>query len=76
MRVHHARSTMLVMLVLGPLLWMLGMPLPHVLLGALGGGRRQNDTRLEQKVRLTCQVRRREVFSVFFRKKLSPLWYT
>lgn len=34
---HRARSTILVMTLVGPLLWILGAPLPAILLGALGG---------------------------------------
>ena len=34
---HHARSTILVMALVGPLSWILGSPLPVILLGALGG---------------------------------------
>ena len=34
---HHARSTILAMAVVGPLLWALGVPLQGVLLGVLGG---------------------------------------
>jgi len=37
LHVHRARATVLIMLLVGPLLWALGLPLPHVLLGALGG---------------------------------------
>ncbi|MFQ6100223.1 MAG: glycerol-3-phosphate acyltransferase [Anaerolineae bacterium] len=37
LHVHRARSTILVMLAAGPLLWALGFPLHTVLLGALGG---------------------------------------
>ncbi len=36
-RVHRARSTILVMLLAGPLLWVLGLPLPVMLLGVFGG---------------------------------------
>ncbi|HOU15400.1 MAG TPA: glycerol-3-phosphate acyltransferase [Anaerolineae bacterium] len=36
-RVHRARSTILVMALAGPLLWVLGFPLPVILLGTLGG---------------------------------------
>jgi glycerol-3-phosphate acyltransferase PlsY len=38
LRVHRARSTILVMLAVGPLLWALKAPWPAVWLGALGGG--------------------------------------
>jgi glycerol-3-phosphate acyltransferase PlsY len=38
LRVHRARSTILVMLAVGPLLWALKAPFPAVWLGALGGG--------------------------------------
>lgn len=38
LHVHRARATVLTMLVLGPLLWGLGVCLPGVLLGVLGGG--------------------------------------
>jgi glycerol-3-phosphate acyltransferase PlsY len=34
---HRARSTILAMALVGPLLWALGSPLPVILLGALGG---------------------------------------
>lgn len=34
---HRARSTILVMTLVGPLLWILGSPLPVILLGSLGG---------------------------------------
>ena len=37
LRVHRARSTILAMCVVGPLLWALGMPVSGVLLGLLGG---------------------------------------
>ena len=37
LRVHRARSTILVMTVIGPLLWALGLPPPGILLGVLGG---------------------------------------
>ena len=37
LRFHRARSTILVMLTVGPLLWALGAPLHGILLGALGG---------------------------------------
>jgi len=37
LRVHRARSTMLAMCVVGPLLWALGMRASGVLLGLLGG---------------------------------------
>jgi glycerol-3-phosphate acyltransferase PlsY len=37
LRVHRARSTILVMAAVGPLVWALGLPPPGVLLGALGG---------------------------------------
>ena len=37
LHVHRARSTILVMLAIGPLLWLLKMDLPGVLLGVLGG---------------------------------------
>ena len=36
-RCHRARTTILAMLAVGPLLWLLGMPPHGVLLGALGG---------------------------------------
>jgi glycerol-3-phosphate acyltransferase PlsY len=36
-RVHRARSTILVILLAGPLLWALGLPLPIILLGVFGG---------------------------------------
>lgn len=35
--VHRARTTILVMLLVGPLLWLLGLPLHGILLGVLGG---------------------------------------
>jgi glycerol-3-phosphate acyltransferase PlsY len=38
LRVHRARSTILVMLAVGPLLWALKAPWPAVWLGALSGG--------------------------------------
>jgi len=34
---HRARSTILAMVLVGPLLWAFGSPLPIILLGALGG---------------------------------------
>jgi glycerol-3-phosphate acyltransferase PlsY len=37
LHLHRARSTILAVVAVGPLLWALGMPLPGVLLGALGG---------------------------------------
>ena len=37
LRVHRARSTILVMAAAGPLLWVLGLPLPCILLGMVGG---------------------------------------
>jgi glycerol-3-phosphate acyltransferase PlsY len=37
LRFHRARSTIMVMLAVGPLLWGLGAPLHGILLGALGG---------------------------------------
>jgi glycerol-3-phosphate acyltransferase PlsY len=37
LHVHRARSTILVMVLVGPLLWVLGSPLAVILLGALGG---------------------------------------
>ena len=37
LRIHRARSTILVMAVVGPLLWALGLPPPGILLGILGG---------------------------------------
>ncbi len=37
LRFHRARSTILAMLAVGPLLWALGAPLHGILLGALGG---------------------------------------
>jgi len=37
LHVHRARATILVMLAVGPLLWALGLGLPAILLGALGG---------------------------------------
>jgi glycerol-3-phosphate acyltransferase PlsY len=37
LHVHRARSTILAMVVASPLLWVLGAPLPSVLLGVLGG---------------------------------------
>jgi glycerol-3-phosphate acyltransferase PlsY len=37
LRVHRARSTILAMATVGPLLWALGTPPPDILLGALGG---------------------------------------
>jgi len=37
LRIHRARSTILVMAVVGPLLWALGLPPPSILLGMLGG---------------------------------------
>lgn len=36
-KVHRARSTILMMLLVGPALWFLGAGLPGILLGALGG---------------------------------------
>ncbi len=36
-RVHRARATILVMALAGPLLWVLGFPLPVILLGVFGG---------------------------------------
>lgn len=35
--IHRARATILAMVVAGPLLWLLGMPWPGVVMGALGG---------------------------------------
>jgi glycerol-3-phosphate acyltransferase PlsY len=35
---HRARSTIFVMLLVGPLLWLLKFPLPVMLFGILGGG--------------------------------------
>lgn len=37
LHLHRARSTILVMLAVGPLLWLMGAPLPTLLLGMLGG---------------------------------------
>jgi glycerol-3-phosphate acyltransferase PlsY len=37
LRVHRARSTILAMVMIGPLLWVMGMPWNAVLLGVLGG---------------------------------------
>jgi hypothetical protein len=37
LRLHRAHSTILAMVTIGPMLWALGMGLPGVLLGALGG---------------------------------------
>jgi len=37
LRLHRAHSTILAMVTIGPMLWALGMELPGVLLGALGG---------------------------------------
>jgi glycerol-3-phosphate acyltransferase PlsY len=37
LHIHRARSTVLVMALIGPLLWALGLPLPTILLGMLGG---------------------------------------
>jgi glycerol-3-phosphate acyltransferase PlsY len=37
LHLHRARSTILVMLTVGPLLWLMGAPLPTLLLGVLGG---------------------------------------
>jgi glycerol-3-phosphate acyltransferase PlsY len=37
LRVHRARATILTMIVVGPLLWVLGLPLPGILLGVLDG---------------------------------------
>jgi glycerol-3-phosphate acyltransferase PlsY len=37
MHLHRARSTILAMITIGPFLWALGMDLPGVLLGVLGG---------------------------------------
>lgn len=37
LRFHRARSTILAMVVIGPLLWALGLPLHGILLGVLGG---------------------------------------
>nr|HID12897.1 glycerol-3-phosphate acyltransferase [Anaerolineae bacterium] len=37
LRVHRARATILTMVVVGPLLWALGLPLHGILLGVLGG---------------------------------------
>jgi glycerol-3-phosphate acyltransferase PlsY len=37
LHVHRARSTIVTMLAVGPLLWALGMPLHGILLGTLGG---------------------------------------
>jgi glycerol-3-phosphate acyltransferase PlsY len=37
LRFHRARSTILTMALVGPLLWVLGSPLAVILLGALGG---------------------------------------
>jgi glycerol-3-phosphate acyltransferase PlsY len=35
--IHRARATILAMIAAGPLLWLLGMPCPGIVLGALGG---------------------------------------
>ena len=37
LRFHRARATILAMVAVGPLLWLLGMPWPGVVMGALGG---------------------------------------
>jgi glycerol-3-phosphate acyltransferase PlsY len=37
LRIHRARATILAMVAVGPLLWLLGMPMPGVVMGALGG---------------------------------------
>jgi glycerol-3-phosphate acyltransferase PlsY len=37
LHVHRARAIVLTMAVIGPLLWALGLPLPGILLGAIGG---------------------------------------
>lgn len=37
LHIHRARATILTMAVIGPLLWALGLPLPSILLGAMGG---------------------------------------
>jgi glycerol-3-phosphate acyltransferase PlsY len=37
LRLHRARATILAMVAVGPLLWLLGMPWPGVVMGALGG---------------------------------------
>jgi glycerol-3-phosphate acyltransferase PlsY len=37
LRIHRARATILAMMAIGPLLWVLGMPWPGIVLGALGG---------------------------------------
>lgn len=37
LRIHRARATILAMIATGPLLWVLGMPWPGVVMGALGG---------------------------------------
>jgi glycerol-3-phosphate acyltransferase PlsY len=37
LRFHRARSTILVMTLVGPMLWAIGSPPPAILLGALGG---------------------------------------
>jgi glycerol-3-phosphate acyltransferase PlsY len=37
LRIHRARATILAMVAVGPLLWLLGMPWPGVVMGALGG---------------------------------------
>jgi glycerol-3-phosphate acyltransferase PlsY len=37
LHVHRARSTILALAVVGPVLWALGTPLPGILLGVLGG---------------------------------------
>jgi glycerol-3-phosphate acyltransferase PlsY len=37
LRIHRARATILAMMATGPLLWVLGMPQPGVVMGALGG---------------------------------------
>jgi glycerol-3-phosphate acyltransferase PlsY len=37
LHIHRARSTIAAMVVVGPLLWALGMPIPGIVLGVLGG---------------------------------------
>jgi len=37
LRIHRAQATSLAMIAAGPLLWVLGMPWPGIVLGALGG---------------------------------------
>jgi glycerol-3-phosphate acyltransferase PlsY len=37
LRIHRARATIVAMVAVGPVLWLLGMPWPGVVMGALGG---------------------------------------